>query len=128
MAAPDDVNVATGIIVAGCALITMIGATAALFLRKSWHLVISFIDFLRAWNGEEESPDHPARPGVLRRLDLLEKSQAHVVAELSPNGGGSVKDKVDQLVKSMAGMTDNQDKMRARMELFEAQRGERENG
>jgi len=121
MAAPDQVNVATGIIVAACSLITMIGAVAVLFLRKSWHLIIGTIDFLRAWNGEEETPDHPARPGVLKRLDAVEKGLAHAVAELSPNGGGSVKDKVDQIVKSLDGM-------RLRMEQLENQREKRESG
>jgi hypothetical protein len=46
--------------------------------------------FMRDWEGEEEEPGRDRVPGVMERLNKLD-------GELSNNGGGTTKDKVDKL-------------------------------
>ena len=46
--------------------------------------------FLRDWAGEEERPGHDATPGVMERLQKIEK-------ELQHNGGSSIKDAVRRI-------------------------------
>ena len=47
-------------------------------------------DFLEDWNGEPARPGRPARLGVPERL-------ARIEAQLWPNGGSSLHDKVNQI-------------------------------
>lgn len=56
-------------------------------------------EFLADWRGEPPRPGYPGRPGVPERLERLEVRVANVEAELSPNGGRSVRDRVEALAR-----------------------------
>jgi hypothetical protein len=60
--------------------------------------------FMRDWEGEEESPGRDRIPGVMERLNKLD-------GELSNNGGGTTKDKVDRLYDNQAKVIQTQDLM-----------------
>ena len=60
--------------------------------------------FMRDWEGEEESPGRDRVPGVMERLNKLD-------GELSNNGGGTTKDKVDKLYDNQAKVIQTQDLM-----------------
>jgi len=60
--------------------------------------------FMRDWEGEEESPGRDRVPGVMERLNKLD-------GELSNNGGGTTKDKVDRLYENQAKVIQTQDLM-----------------
>ena len=60
--------------------------------------------FMRDWEGEEEAPGRDRVPGVMERLNKLD-------GELSNNGGGTTKDKVDKLYDNQAKVIQTQDLM-----------------
>lgn len=74
-----------GIVYLGRVLISVASAT-----RRLVHLVDDLI-------GEPARGDQPARLGVLAQLASIEARVSRVEAELSPNGGRSVKDQVTAL-------------------------------
>lgn len=53
-----------------------------------------FSTFMRDWDGEPERPGVPSRPGVLTRLARIEH-------EVKNNGGGSLKDAVGRVEKTV---------------------------
>lgn len=55
--------------------------------------------FLLDWRGEPPRAGFPGRPGVPERLERLEVRVAKVEAELSPNHGRSVRDRVEALAR-----------------------------
>lgn len=59
-------------------------------VRVAARLVRAVEEFLSDWHGEPGRPGVPARAGVLTRLQVIE-------AELSYNGGQSVKDAVQRI-------------------------------
>lgn len=64
-------------------------------LRWLWRQVIRPLSLmLQDWHGSPPRPGVPARPGVMVRLERLE-------AELTPNGGKSVKDRVEKIAKTV---------------------------
>jgi hypothetical protein len=69
---------------------------------KRWSLRMEM--FMRDWEGEEESPGRDRVPGVMERLNKLD-------GELSNNGGGTTKDKVDKLYENQAKVIQTQDLM-----------------
>lgn len=60
--------------------------------------------FMRDWEGEEEAPGRDRVPGVMERLNKLD-------GELSNNGGGTTKDKVDKLYNNQAKVIQTQNLM-----------------
>jgi hypothetical protein len=60
-------------------------------LRRIIKRVDQFID---DWNGTEERPGHPPKPGVMARLEWIEH-------ELKPNSGGSLRDAVDRVEQEL---------------------------
>ena len=78
--------------------------------KKIGSLFTTWGKFIRDWEGEPAEAGRDAVPGVMERLNKLD-------GELSNNGGNSVKDKVDRLVK-------NQDKIFKKMEEAEIRRNE----
>lgn len=51
-------------------------------------------EFIEDWNGAPERPGHPARPGVMSRLDWIEH-------ELKPNSGSSLRDAVNRIEEEL---------------------------
>lgn len=51
------------------------------------------------WQGQPARPEDgvPARPGVMLRLSRLENAMLDVHAQLSPNGGKTIRDAVDRI-------------------------------
>jgi hypothetical protein len=78
--------------------------------KKITNLFNTWARFIRDWEGEPSEAGRDAVPGVMERLNKLD-------GELSNNGGNSVKDKVDKLVK-------NQDKIFSKIQEAEKQRGQ----
>jgi hypothetical protein len=68
--------------------------------------------FLRDWSGEEERPGHPATPGVMERLQKIEK-------ELQHNGGSSIKDAVRRIEATQKKILVRLDEGNARFENIE---------
>lgn len=75
-------------------------AGAILYIRKlvrpTWR---AFSNFLEDWNGEPERPGVAGRPGVMERLEKLERLSLDVHHEVKPNGGNSMNDKVTRIDK-----------------------------
>jgi hypothetical protein len=77
-------------------------------LRPVYIRLKEFMDwmdrFKRDWEGEEAEPGRDRVPGVMERLNKLD-------GELSNNGGGTTKDKVDKLYDNQAKVINTQDLM-----------------
>ena len=77
-------------------------------LRPVYIRLKEFMDwmdrFKRDWEGEEAEPGRDRVPGVMERLNKLD-------GELSNNGGGTTKDKVDKLYANQAKVINTQDLM-----------------
>lgn len=74
-------------------------------LRKKIKRWASWMEmFMRDWEGEEEASGRDRVPGVMERLNKLD-------GELSNNGGGTTKDKVDKLYENQAKVIQTQDLM-----------------
>ncbi len=73
--------VAIGVLVAG--------------LRVMLSIIHRIDRFLDEWNGTDN------RPGVMKRLDTLEDGQVRIMREVMPNGGQSLRDKVDRIEKKL---------------------------
>lgn len=61
--------------------------------------------FLDDWNGEEDRPGHPGRPGLMARVAGLERGQSVIVeavGELQPNHGGSLNDAIRRIEEDTA--------------------------
>lgn len=58
-------------------------------------------EFLDDWNGEPAREGVEERPGVMKRLATLEARTKTTEDELTPNGGGSVKDAVKRIDKTV---------------------------
>lgn len=84
---------AAGVITAIAAAISAL-AKGGKWMINTWRKIGHFLD---DWQGEPARPGHPHRPGILERLEALESDLTAVKAQVSPNGGGSLLDKVDQI-------------------------------
>lgn len=82
---------------------TAVGVTVAggRWCRARWRRVSDFLD---DWNGEPARPGFAGRPGVPERLATVEATMtataaevATIRAEVTPNGGGSMKDAVGRI-------------------------------
>lgn len=74
------VGTAVGVLVVG-----------ARWVRARWRPVA---EFLEDWRGEPGRDGVDERPGVMKRLGRLEATARTIKAEVTPNGGGSLKDLV----------------------------------
>jgi hypothetical protein len=74
------------------ALLTLAGLAVLVGRVVRWMLrtLRKISDFLDDWRGEPPRPGYPGRPGVPERL-------ARIEAQLWPNGGSSLHDKVNQI-------------------------------
>lgn len=80
-----------GVLVAG--LVALGGWFIPYFRRKE----LRDRRFEADWNGEEERPGVPRKPGVMERLYGLEEGSKIIKRELQANGGGSMKDAMNDL-------------------------------
>lgn len=95
----DPLQVAGAITVVGGAGAVLYGG--ARWANARWRRVAEFLD---DWNGEPARPGFPGRPGMPERLSTVEVTAAAIRAEVStiraevtPNGGGSMKDAVGRI-------------------------------
>lgn len=103
----------------GAGSIAFVGG-GAWVIRKIHRFNTKFDDFLEDWNGSDERPGVPHRPGVMERLSqqdnalkCIEGRVVAVEAELNPNGGKSVKDavsRVDGHLNHIRGVVDDLDR------------------
>lgn len=75
-----------GALLALAGLAVLVGRVVRWMLRT----LRKISDFLDDWRGEPPRPGYPGRPGVPERL-------ARIEAQLWPNGGSSLHDKVNQI-------------------------------
>ncbi|MFG2682511.1 hypothetical protein [Streptomyces sp. NPDC048392] len=64
--------------------------------RSVMHLFRRASQFFDDWYGEDERPGVPARPGIMVRMAGMETRLSQVWYEVFPNGGGSLRNAVDQ--------------------------------
>lgn len=94
----DMGRLADRIMLAATALVTLGGAALMVRrgIRSMLHASRRLVHLIDDIAGEPAHGDQPARPGLMARLANIE-SRLTVLEELRPNGGSSIKDKVDQL-------------------------------
>ena len=98
------------------ALIVAVGALAAWALRWAWRILRRVVHFLDDYSGQPARDGRPAVPGFMARLASVEDSLKHVVAETTPNGGGSMRDMVSKTNSSVARIETEQERLRALVE------------
>lgn len=108
---------AGGAIAASGVILTGIGW----FARQARHFHLRLRNFLDDWQGTDGRPGHEPTPGVMQSIAKLRAQIAAISAETMPNGGNSMRDIVHQTATDVA-------QLRARMELFEHQREDRDTG
>ncbi|MEU6594797.1 hypothetical protein ABZ923_37320 [Streptomyces sp. NPDC046881] len=82
----------------GGAISLVVGLGTALWRvgRAVSHLFRRASQFFDDWYGEEARPGVRARPGIMVRMEGMEERVSQVWHEVFPNGGGSLRDAVDQ--------------------------------
>ena len=111
------------------ALVALSVAVAGLLgwvTRYGWRILRRTAHFLDDYFGEPAHDGLTAKPGVMARLGSVDDLLAKVVAETTPNGGGSMRDQVARTARDVADIKHEQAQMRARMEQLETQRAGRE--
>lgn len=98
------------------ALIVAVCAGAAFALRWAWRILRRIIHFLDDYGGQPARDGLEARPGFMARLGSVEHLLAKVVAETTPNGGGSMRDEVARTARDVADIKAEQAKVREQLE------------
>ena len=110
------------------ALAVAVVSVLAWAARYGWRVLRRTIHFLDDWGGESAHDGLDAKPGVMARLKSVEDLMAKVVAETTPNGGGTLRDVVKRTAQDVADIKTEQAAVRARLELYDARRTAREEG
>lgn len=76
------------------AMLAAAGTAAGWVWRRAMR---PLLNMARDWQGSPPRPGVPARPGVMVRLEQHDDALAAIMAELSPNGGKSVRDRVEKI-------------------------------
>lgn len=76
-------------------------AGLAYLLRGAWRLTQVIHRLAEDLLGEPARPGQPARPGVIARLDDLDGRMRRVEAQVNPNGGSSLHDKVTAVKRAV---------------------------
>lgn len=79
-------------------------AVTAWIGRGLWRIGRKVWMFLADWNGEPSSAGHPATPGVLERLSIVEGATQDILHQVSLNSGKTVKDVVTRTEAAVAEM------------------------
>ena len=109
----------------GAGALIAIGTWGLGSARKMHRRVTNFLD---DWAGQPPRPGVDARPGVMKRLQDVEKIVTEVRAETQPNDGHSLRDVVYRTASDVADVKDTVAMLSGRVELFEHQREDREKG
>lgn len=75
-------------------------AVLVVFVRWLSHRLRRVDDFLGDWNGEPDRPGVPGHPGVMARLDGIERRVTAVEKQLHPNGGSTLADAVQRIERN----------------------------
>jgi uncharacterized membrane protein YeiH len=108
------------------ALVVAVAGLAAWAGRAGWRLLRRTSQFLDDYFGTPAHAGLPAQPGVMARLKSVEDLINQVVAETTPNGGGSMRDVMSRTAANVTEIRDEQVKMRAWMTQMETERVIRE--
>jgi hypothetical protein len=100
-------------ITAAIALGTALLGIFAFCARWSWRLLMRIVRLLDDYFGEPAREGVPARPGVMLRLRSVEDSLAHIVTEVNPNGGKSLRDIVNRTASDVVEVKREQVQVRA---------------
>jgi hypothetical protein len=99
---------------------TVAAATAAAFAgwaaRWLWRIATRTSHFLDDYFGRPEGGGLPGRPGVMARLAQHEALLERLIAETEPNGGNSLRDVVARTAADVAGIKDEQGRLREQIE------------
>jgi hypothetical protein len=98
------------------ALVVALTGGFAWALRWAWRILRRTVHFLDDYSGQPERDGMPAVPGLMARLTSVEHLLAKVVAETTPNGGGSMRDEVARTARDVADIKSEQAKVRAQLE------------
>lgn len=83
------------------AVVTAFGVLWRKAIRPVWRRARAFFraiaKFLDNWFGTPAEDGQPARPGVVDRLDAIDKRLRTVEHELQPNSGASLRDAMDRV-------------------------------
>jgi hypothetical protein len=89
------------------ALAGVVGGLLIWAARRSWAGFRLIYSFLQDWNGEAgDNRGHEARPGVMERLVRLEHTMADIQGQVHLNGGGSLRDEVQQNTQAIDALSD----------------------
>jgi hypothetical protein len=94
--------------------------------RWVWRIMMRTSRFMDDYFGEPARPGVAERPGVMARLQRVEKIATDVRAETRPNGGHSLRDVVHRTAADVQDVKADVAALKGRVELFEAQREVRE--
>lgn len=70
-------------------------------MSKAWRGLRGIGNLVDDLRGEPARPGVPARPGIMDRLAAVEGTAADIRREVTPNGGGSLKDAVVRIEQSV---------------------------
>jgi hypothetical protein len=121
-------------------LVIAVGGVVLWCCRWAWRILTRTMRFLDDYFGEPARPGVAARPGVMGRLEAVERTLGEVRAETKPNGGTSMRDVLHRAAENVASLKEDvsdmkadqammrqeQALMRQRMEQLERQRQERD--
>jgi hypothetical protein len=100
-------------------------------LGRAGRIVRRIVHFLDDYAGQPARDGMEAKPGFMARLGSVEQLLADVVAETTPNGGGSMRDEVARTARDVADIKREQSGVRTRLELLQEEqsgRNERPHG
>lgn len=106
----------TGTVIAVASVAGAFGAGLAAGFRRTSKILKPLIFLLEDWNGVPGRPGVPGRSGVMERLQAFEQEQARIAAELSTNGGGSLRDEVKRIAAQVASTKGQVDQIVRHME------------
>lgn len=98
------------------ALVVAVAAGLGWAVRWAWRVLRRVVHFLDDYSGQPARDGLAARPGLMARLGGVEELLAKVVAETTPNGGGSMRDEVARTARDVADIKSEQAKVREKLE------------